>query len=52
MIKTNADAIRLLGDMLQDKEEQLFDAKACLDDEQIEADIEALNELWQLYQSL
>lgn len=52
MPEISADAIRLFGDMLEDKEEQLLDARACLDDYQINIDLRALNQLWQLYQSL
>ena len=52
MAELNADALRLLGDMLQDKEEQLTDAQACLYDDQIDIDLRALNELWRHYQSL
>ena len=44
-------AIKMLGDMLTEQEERINDANpAC--DEQLELDLEAVNELWKLYQSL
>ena len=42
---TTLNAISLLGDMLEEKEAEL----STLNDE---AKLEALNELWELYQSL
>lgn len=45
------NAIKMLGDMLTEQEERINDANpAC--DQQLERDLEAVNELWELYQSL
>jgi len=44
-------AITMLGDMLTEQEERINDANLATD-EQLERDLEAVNELWTLYQSL
>ena len=44
-------AIKMLGDMLTEKEERINDANPATD-EQLELDLKAVNELWELYQSL
>ena len=44
-------AIKMLGDMLTEQEERINDANIATD-KQLELDLEAVNELWQLYQSL
>ena len=44
-------AIKMLGDLLTEQEERINDADPSTD-EQLELDLEALNELWELYQSL
>ena len=44
-------AIKMLGDMLTEQEERINDANPATD-EQLELDLKAVNELWQLYQSL
>jgi hypothetical protein len=52
MTTLSANAIRLLGDILEEQEDRLTDAVACIDDSNIESDLQALNELWLMYQSL
>ena len=44
-------AIKMLGDLLTDQEQRINDANSATD-EQLERDLEAVNELWKLYQSL
>lgn len=44
-------AIKMLGDMLTEQEERINDANIATDD-QLEADLENVDELWQLYLSL
>jgi hypothetical protein len=42
-------AIKMLGDMLTEQEERINDANPATD-KQLELDLKAVNELWQLYQ--
>ena len=44
-------AITMLGDLLTEQEQRINDANPAVD-EQLERDLEAVNELWELYQSL
>lgn len=44
-------AIKMLGDMLTEQEERINDANPATD-EQLQLDLNAVNELWELYQSL
>ena len=44
-------AIKMLGDLLTEQEERINDANPATDD-QLQLDLDAVNELWELYLSL
>jgi len=44
-------AIKMFGDILTEQEERINDANPATD-EQLELDLKAVNELWEVYQSL
>ena len=50
-MKPSLAAIKMLGDLLTEQEERINDANPETD-EQLQLDLNAVNELWKLYQSL